>query len=115
MISGGERKVIVEELAELLGKGRSELWTSVRDDFVVKSKMKVDFVEEEGGYSFSGDCFLSWAENYPLHKAMVDHDQQEIKAGGSGEVSDQVTRDLLEGARGMRSDQSERGNSGMCI
>ena len=53
-------------------------------------------MEEEGGYSFSGDGFLCGAENYLLCKAMVDHDQQRVKAGGSGEASDEVTRDLLE-------------------
>ena len=35
--------------------------------------MKVDLVKKEGDYPLSGDGFLSGAENYPLHKAMVDH------------------------------------------
>ena len=39
----------------------------------------------------------SRAENYPLCKAMVDHDQQGIEARGDGEVSDELTTDLLEG------------------
>ena len=61
--------------------------------------MKVDFVEKEGSYSLGSDGFLSGAENYPLSKAMVDHDQQRVKVRRGGEVGDKVTRDLLEGAR----------------
>ena len=56
-------------------------------------------MEKEGSYPLGGDCFLGGAENYPLCKAMVDHDQQRIKTRGSREVSDQIIRDLLEGAR----------------
>ena len=89
--------------------------TSIRDDFVVKPKMKVDFVKKEGGYPFSSDGLFCGAENYPLHKAMVDHDQQRVKAGGSGEVGDQVVRDLLEGARGIGPDWGEWGDGGMCV
>ena len=91
MIGGGERKIVVKEFAELLGECRGELWTTIGDDLVVKSEAKVYFVEEESGYPFSGDRFLSGAENYPLCKAMVDHDQQGVKARGGREVSDQVT------------------------
>ena len=58
-------------------------------------------MKKEGGYPVGSDCFLGGAENYPLRKAMVDHDQQGIKARGGREVGDQVTGDLLEGARGM--------------
>ena len=71
-------------------------------------------MEKESGYSFSSDRFLSGAENYPLCKAMVDHDQQRVKARGGREVSDQVARDLLEGARGKGFNGSEQGNSGVC-
>ena len=80
VVGGGEREVIVKEFAEFLGERGGELWTTIRDDFVVESKAKVDFMEKEGGHPFSGDGFLSGAENYPLRKAMVDHNQQGIKA-----------------------------------
>ena len=33
-------------------------------------------MEEEVGNSFCGDGFLDRAENHPLSKAMVDHDQK---------------------------------------
>ena len=47
----------------------------IRDDFVIEPEVKVDFVEKEGSYSLSSDGFLSRAENYPLSKAMVNHDK----------------------------------------
>ena len=75
MIGSGEGEIIIQEFSKLLGKGRGELWAMIRDDFVVEPKIKVYFVEEKGGYPFSSDGFLCKAENYPLCKAMVDHNQ----------------------------------------
>ena len=69
----------------------------VRDDFIVETKAEVYFVKEECGDAFGGDTFLCGTENHPLSKPMVDHDQKGIKAGGGGEVGDEVTGDLLEG------------------
>ena len=46
---------------------------------------------------------------------MVDHDQQGIKAEGSGEVGDQIARDLLEGMEGIRLNWGEQGDSGMSV
>ena len=91
------------------------MWATIRDDFVIEPKAEVYFVEEESGYPFSGDGFLSGAENYPLCKAMVNHDQQRIEARGSRKVGDQVAGDLLEGTRGVRLDGGERGDGGMCV
>ena len=54
-------------------------------------------MEKEDSYPFCSDGFLSGAENYPLRKTVVDHNQQRIKARGHGEISDNVTGDLLEG------------------
>jgi len=70
----------------------------IRDDLVVESIAEEDFVEEKGGDSFGGDGFLSRAENYPLSKAMVYHDQERIEACGGRKVSDQIAGDLLEGS-----------------
>ena len=70
---------------------------------------------EKSGYLLSGDRFLCGAENYPLHKAMVDHDQQRVKARGSGEIGDEVVRDLLEGAKGVGFDQDEREGGEVCV
>ena len=74
--------------------------TSVRNDFVKKSETKEDFVEKEGGDSFGSDGFLGRAKNHPLSKPMVYHDQERVKARGNGEICDEITGDLLEGARG---------------
>ena len=54
--------------------------TTIRDDFIKKSKAKEDFVEKEGGDSFGGDGFLGRAKNHPLSKAMVYHNQERIEA-----------------------------------
>ena len=75
VVCGGKGEVIVKEFAKFFGKDGGELGTSVRDNFVIKSEAQVDFVEEKGSYPFSSDHFLSGAEDYPLCKAMVDHDQ----------------------------------------
>ena len=75
MVGSGEREVIVEEASKPLGEGRGKLWSSVRDNFVIEAKAKVNFIEEEGGNPFGSDGFLCGAENYLLCKPMVDHDQ----------------------------------------
>ena len=72
-------------------------------------------MEKEGSDPFSSDCFLSGAENYPLRKAMVDHDQQRVKAGGGGEVGDEVTGDLLEGARCVGHNWCKWRDGGVCV
>ena len=46
---------------------------------------------------------------------MVDHNQKGIKAGGRGEISDKVTRDLLEGAGCEGVNGGEWGSSRVCI
>ena len=77
------------------------MWATIRDNFVIEPEVEVDFVEKEGGYLLGSDGFLGGAENYPLCKGMVNHNQQRVKARGCGEVGDEVTRDLLEGVRCM--------------
>ena len=62
-VGSGEEKVIVKELVKFFGEGGCELWTTIRDDLVVESKVEVDFMEKEGSHPFSSDCFLSEAEN----------------------------------------------------
>ena len=46
---------------------------------------------------------------------MVDHDQKGIKTIGKGEVSDQITGDLLEGAGAGGGDREEQGTRRMGI
>ena len=88
VIGGGEGKIIVKNPSKFPSKCGSKLWATVRDDFVVESVAEEDFVEEKGGNPFGGDGLLSGAENYPLSKAMVYHDQERIKAGRGGKVGD---------------------------
>ena len=78
--------------------------TTVRDDFVEKSKAKEDFVEKKGGDSFSGDGFLGGAKNHPLSKPMVYHDHERIETRGHREIHDKIAGDLLERATGDRFD-----------
>ena len=48
-------------------------------------------MEEKGGNAFSSDSGFGRAENYPLSKPMVDHDQKCIKAREKWQASDEVT------------------------
>ena len=50
------------------------------------------------GDSSSIDGFLGRAENYPLSKPMVNHNQKGVKTIREGKVSDQITGDLLKEA-----------------
>ena len=88
MVSGGEGEVIFEEFSQFSSEGGGELRTAVGDDFVVKTKAEENFVEEKRGDPFGGDGFLSRAENYPLSKPMVDHDQERVTALGDREICD---------------------------
>ena len=98
VVGGGEGEVVFQEFPEFSSEGGSTLGASVRDDFVIEAEAEVYFVEEECSDAFGSDVFLCRAENHPLSKPMVDHDQKGIEAGGRGKVSDKVTGDLLEGA-----------------
>ena len=72
----------------------------VQDDLLVEAKLGVYFVKEKGCDPLGGHHFLSGAENYPLCKAMVDHDQERVKARGGGKISDEVAGQLLEWTEG---------------
>ena len=82
---------------------------------LLEAEMEVYFVEEKEGDSFSGDSGFGRAENYPLSKPMVDHDQKCIKAKGRWQISNKVTEDLLKWLHCHKVDWSQRENSGMCI
>ena len=85
------------------------MWSLIRDDFVIETKLFEDFREEQGGDSRGVDGFLGRAENYPLSKPMVNHDQKGIKIIGEGKVGDEITGDLLEGAGAGGCNREERG------
>jgi len=88
VIGSGKGEIIVKNSSKFSSECGGELWTTVRDNLVVESIAEEDFVEEKGGNSFGSDGFLSGAENYPLSKAMVYHNQERIKASRGGEVGD---------------------------
>ena len=72
-------------------------------------------MEKEDSYPLGSDRLFSGAENYPLYKTMVNHNQQGIEAGGDGKIDDEVTRDLLKGAQGMGLDWGKQRDCGMCV
>ena len=72
-------------------------------------------MEEEVGNPFRSDGFLGRAKNYPLSKAMANHDQKGIEAHGKGKICDKVARDLLEGTSERGANGSEGRNGGVCV
>ena len=82
---------------------------------VMKSESKEDIFEKEFGYSLGVDGFSAWDENYPLRKAMVDHDQERIKTRGRWKVSDKVNRELLKQATAVGGNWRERRDSGVGV
>ena len=79
----------------------------IRDDFIIETEPFEHFREEQGSDSSGINGFLGGAENYPLSKPMVNHDQKGIKTPRKGKVSDQIAGDLLEwaGARGQNGEK----------
>ena len=115
VVGSGERKIIFQELSEFSSEGGCKLGVLVGDDFVIETKMQVDFVEKECSNTFGGDVFLCGTENHPLSKPMVNHNQEGIKSSRRGEVSDEVTGYLLEGARCQGVNGGEQENSRVSI
>ena len=74
-----------------------------------------DMGKEELGYSYSVNAFGTRGENYPLCKAMVNHNQQEIMAGGWRKISDKIDRELLKWKEDRRRNWREWGTCGMTI
>ena len=51
----------------------------IRDHFGMQAEPWKDMFEKERGYSSSVNLFGARAENYSLHKAVVDHDHARVK------------------------------------
>ena len=64
--------------------------------------------KEKLGDSGSINGFGARNKDYPLHKAMVDHDQDRIKTRGGRKICDEVDRELAEGERSGGRDGMER-------
>ena len=55
-----------------------------------------DVGKKKLGNAGSIDVFGTGSKDYPLCKAVVDHDHQGIMAGGWGEIGDEVNGELPE-------------------
>ena len=110
MVGGGDGYVIFEEASEFTSEGRGELGTSVGDDLVMETESWEDVLKKDLSDVCSGGSFVARAENYPLRKTMVYHDQNRIVAVGKGQICDEVHGDLLEGAGAFGRD----GGKGEC-
>ena len=84
MISGGEREVVFQEFSKFLSEGGGKLGAMIRDDFVIKAKVEVYFVEKEGSYSFGGDVFLRGTKNHPLVSPWLTATKRESKPEDEG-------------------------------
>ena len=62
-------------------------------------------VKKQLGNPSSVNGLLARCKNYPLSKAMVDHDHDRIKTRRGGEVGDEVNRELFKGERDGGLDQ----------
>ena len=55
-----------------------------------------DMGKKKLGNAGGVNVFGTRSEDYPLRKAVVDHNHQGIMAGRWGKISDEVNRELLE-------------------
>ena len=115
VISSGEGEFVAKKFSQFSGEGRSELWSVIRDNLIIETKPFEDFREEQGGDSGGVDGFLGGAENHPLSKPMVDHDQKGIKTVREGKVGDQIAGDLLKGTGAGRWDGEKWGSGWVSI
>ena len=60
----------------------------------METKMFKDVGKKELGNAGSIDVFGAGSKDYPLRKAMVDHDHQGIMASRWGEIGDEVNGKL---------------------
>ena len=68
-------------------------------------------VKKQLGDSCGVNGLLARCKNYPLHKAMVDHDHDRIKAPRRRKISDEVNGELLEGESDSGLDREQRGHN----
>ena len=82
---------------------------TIRDDSVVEAELGEDMLKKDLGDVRGGGGFVARAENYPLRKAMVYHDQNRIEATGQGKIHDEIHRDLLERVGAFGQDRGKWG------
>ena len=73
--------------------------------------------KEKFGYPYGIDCFGARDNDYPLRKAVVDHDQNRVFPSDLRKVRDKVYRNLFEGEYGGRGDgvQWRFGGVSVCL
>ena len=72
-------------------------------------------VKKQLGNSCSVNGFMARCKNYPLHKAMVDHDHDGIKSCRRREISDEVNGELFKGESDTRLYWEQRGHNRVCV
>jgi len=90
MVSSGEGDVVFKEASQFLRKGRGKLRTTIRDNFVMETKVGEDMFEKQGSDASGVNSFATRDENHPLGKSMVDHDQNRVKTRGQRKICDHI-------------------------
>ena len=72
-------------------------------------------VKKQLGNSCSVDGLLARCKNYPLRKAMVNHDHDRIKPRRRREVSNEVNRQLFKREGDIRLDWEQRWDNRVCV
>ena len=115
VVGGGEFDVVFQETGKLLCKCRGKLGTTIRDKGVMETKTFEYVVKKGLGDPGCTNGFATRSKNYPLSKAMVDHDQDRIESRGRRKVGDEVDRELLEWERGGGRYRTEGQSGGMGV
>jgi len=71
--------------------------------------------EKQGSNAGSVDSFVTRDENHPLHKPMVNHDQNRVKTRGKWQIRDHVAGNLLEQAGGGERDRAKPRDSWVSV
>jgi len=87
----------------------------VQDYFVVETKVGKNVFQKQGGDTGGINSFGTRDGNYPLHKPMVNHDQNRVKIEGEQKIRDHVAGDLLEWAGGRGGDGAKPRDSQVSI
>jgi hypothetical protein len=90
MVGGRGCDGVIKELSKSFREFGDKLRATIGDDLVIKTKSSINVLEEKLGYPFRSDCFLAWSNNYPLHKAVVNHDHNRIKTTRGGKIRDEI-------------------------
>jgi hypothetical protein len=90
----------------------NELGSAIRDDFVRKSILRKDMIEEKGAKLFGRTGLVTRNEAYRFGESLIDHGEDSIKSITEREIGDEVHRNVLEWARGGLVGQ-ETGASGV--